>query len=214
MADVIRQPGDLDEPAKIAQDVGAQAMTVHAGGGFETDDQVDRICEDIIALTERLDFPISIETHRATCTQDIERTLRLIERHPDIRFNADFSHWYTGLEMVYGDFEQKLNDLQPVFDRVTHLHGRIGTPGCIQTPLQGYEDQPYVAHFRAMWTRVCAAFKQQATPQNVLIFAPELLWPAIYYAPVDQNGHEMSDRWQDVLIVANIFKECWAAADS
>ena len=95
---------------------------------------------------------------------------------PDIRF-ADLSHWYTGLEMVYGDFEQKLNDLQPVFDRVTHLHGRIGTPGCIQTPLKGFEDQPYVDHFRMMWSRICAAFKRQAKPDQILVFAPELLWP-------------------------------------
>ena len=65
LAEVIRQPGDLNERAQIAQDLGAQAITVHVGGGFETDHRLirratspkmDRICEDIIALSDRLCF--------------------------------------------------------------------------------------------------------------------------------------------------------------
>ena len=114
--------------------------------------------------------------------------------------------------MVYGDFDAKLDALEPVVERGTHMHGRIGTPGCIQTPLQGHEDADYVDHFRNIWTRVFKAFRRQAAPDQILIFAPELLQPAIYYAPVDRNGEEMSDRWEDVQIMAKIAKECWEAA--
>lgn len=111
--------------------------------------------------------------------------------------------------MVYGDLDAKLEALEPVFQRVTHLHGRIGTLGMIQTPLEGHEQAGYVDHFRKIWTRVFRAFRSQADTSDILVFAPELLSPAIYYAPVDQDGNEFSDRWQDALIMNKIAQECW-----
>ena len=113
--------------------------------------------------------------------------------------------------MVYGDFDAKLDALEPVFERVTHLHGRIGTPGSIQTPLQGHEGAEYVEHFRKLWTRTFQAFRRQADDTQILVFAPELLSPAIYYAPTDQNGTEYSDRWEDALIMNRIAQACWDA---
>ena len=53
--------------------------------------------------------------------QDMYRTVRAVERNPEIMINGDFSHWYTGQEMPYGDWEQKLAFIQPVFDRVGFL---------------------------------------------------------------------------------------------
>ena len=52
----------------------------------------------------------------------------LTKRFPEIRFNADFSHYYCGQEMVYGDFEAKLDFMAPIFERVGFIHGRIAAP--------------------------------------------------------------------------------------
>lgn len=204
--------GELDEEAPRQQDAGFQGMTLHVGTGLETDDEVDALVEHVVATADRLRFPISIETHRATITQDIARTLRIVDRHPEVRFNGDFSHWYTGLEMRYGDFDAKLDALEPVFARVTHMHGRIGTPGCIQTPLDGYQDALYVRHFEQIWTRVFAAFKRHNPPEALLPFAPELLPPDIFYAPTDRDGTEFSDRWIDCRLMGAIARRCWDAA--
>lgn len=212
-SDRVDNLGEIQKKARWHQDEGYQALTLHVGHGLEDDATANALVEEVVGTAEELDFPISIETHRATITQDSRRSLDFALAHPDLRFNADFSHWYTGLEMVYGDFDQRCATLQPVFDRVTHFHGRIGTPGRIQTELVGFEDKPWVGHFRQMWTACCRGFKAAATPGQILPFAPELLWGDIHYAPIDMaTGHEPGDRWADALAMCRIAQECWDAA--
>lgn len=66
----VRELGYLDEWAPKATAMGAQAMTVHVGWGLESDEQIDALCQYIIEKSQELDLPISVESHRATFTQD------------------------------------------------------------------------------------------------------------------------------------------------
>jgi len=59
---------------------------------MESDADMDAMVKDVVTASERHDFPMYVETHRATVTQDIRRTVDLVERIPDVRFNGDFSH--------------------------------------------------------------------------------------------------------------------------
>ncbi len=204
-----------------AQEAGHLCATVHVGGGNEDDDVIDRLVESVIEASTANAFPIYIETHRATITQDMWRTVQMVHRHPGIRFNGDFSHWYTGLEMPYGNFDAKLDFIQPVFDRVAFMHGRIGNSGSMQVPVTVSPALPesagsYLDDFRVMWTRAMQGFIENAGPGDVLIFAPELLRSSINYARVfpDADGvmREEADRWLDALQMVEIAKECFAAA--
>ncbi len=145
-------------------------------------------------------MPLYIETHRATITQDIWRTVEMTKRHPEIHFNGDFSHWYTGLEMPYGDITAKFDFCEPVFERVRFFHGRIGDPSCMQVDVGDGTGLTYVDHFREMWTRSCIGFLRSAKPGDYISFAPELLHPSIYYGRLMPDGKggftEYSDRWQ------------------
>src|SRR4029079_18276957 len=127
--------------------------TLHVGWGMEDDVEIDRVVGDIINASTKYDLPLYIETHRATITQDLWRTVQIAKRFPDVRFNGDFSHWYTGLEMVYGGIEKKLACAAPVFERVRFVHGRIGNPGSMQVDIGDGTNRPYVEHFKDMWTR-------------------------------------------------------------
>ena len=151
--------GGLADLARLWVDLGFECSTLHLGTGMESDDDANRLIEEVLDVSERTGLPLYIETHRATLTQDIWRTVALVERYPELRFNGDFSHWYTGLEMTYGDFEAKLAFLRPVFERTTFMHGRIGDSGCIQIPLTAPgTGEPLagaavpVEHFRRFWT--------------------------------------------------------------
>jgi len=125
-------------------------------------------------LPEKHQFPIFVETHRATMTQDIYRTVKWVERNPEIRFNGDFSHYYTGHEMIYGDFEKKLDFLAPVLERVRFIHGRIGDSCCMQIEVTDLE-ATHVKHFREFWIRSFVGFLKTARPGDYFCFAPELL---------------------------------------
>ncbi|MFO1528212.1 MAG: hypothetical protein U1F77_00435 [Kiritimatiellia bacterium] len=217
----INSPGEADAVTARHAGQGDMCLTVHAGWGIEDDPEVFRLVEAILAASDRHRLPVFIETHRATITQDMWRTVQLVKAFPDIRFNGDFSHYYTGQEMVYGGMEMKLAFLQPVFDRVGFLHGRISSPGCMQVPvddessrpLQAHGEVDYLGHYRAMWTRAMAGFLRSAGPGDVLIFAPELLSGRHYYARLfpDASGRlaEESDRYRQALIYQRIARACF-----
>ena len=192
---------------------GAIGSTYHVGWGMEDDARIDEIAQAIIEASASTGLPMFIETHRATMFQDMYRTVKAVERNPGIMINADFSHWYTGQEMPYGDWEEKLRFMQPVIDRVGFFHGRIGNSSHIQVGVDGSE--LHVTHFRDLWMRSMRAFIRQAKPGCILPFTPEILPESINYARkfrVDDEWREESDRWQQALLYFDIAADCWRDA--
>ena len=216
--------GGMLEQAQRFVDQGFACATLMVGTGLESDDDASRLMEEILSASAAARIPLYVETHRATATQDIWRTLRLVERFPELRFNGDFSHWYTAHDLPIGDFEAKLDLMAPVFERVRYLHGRIGTSGCIQVDIGDgrSEGQPHVDHFRSLWTRAAAGFIAGAAadpvppPDLQLGFAPELLPNEFGYAIKVPNAHgepeELGDRWQQALVLTDLAEECFASA--
>lgn len=210
-------PADAETIASRHKQTGALATSLHVGTGLESDDETDRLVASVLDASARHGFPLFIETHRGTVTQDVRRTLDLTERFPDIRYNADLSHWYTGQSLDYGDFAAKLDALEPVFQRVRYIHGRIGTSCCMQVGVSGPDDQSeHVQHFRALWRRVCSGFLKTAEAGEILPFAAELLPHtlrlgerriSIGYAHLHE-GEETTDRWEQAEILWAIMSRC------
>jgi hypothetical protein len=220
----VDKPGEAGELAKRFKELGHEACTLHVGTGFEDDAQMDQLVGAVLEASARFDFPMYIETHRATITQDVWRTIQLARRLPEVRFNGDFSHYYTGQELVYGDIEAKWRMMGPIFERVRFMHGRIGSPGCMQVDIgegrspvaQAFGNHDFLAHFREMWTRAMQGFLATAQSDDYLVFAPEILAPAIYYARKfagsDGKLREESDRYAQALVYARIARDCFAEA--
>jgi hypothetical protein len=211
----------LAEQAKRWSDLGFACCTLMVGTGFEDHDTAARLIDEVVTASLDAKIPLYVETHRATLTQDAWRTLQLIERFPEIRFNGDFSHWYTGLDLSFGDVDEHLDLLEPVFSRVRYLHGRVGTPGCIQVDVGDgtkVDEQP-LADFTKMWKRAMRGFLRFAhedpvPPHNLeLGFAPELLPPELGYARLTQSSEgqliEESDRWEQALVLTEIAQACF-----
>jgi hypothetical protein len=215
----VNQPQEADALARRCTVVGAECATVHLGWGFEDDAEACALIEALFEASIKYGIPLYPETHRATVFQDMWRTICSTGRFPELRFNADYSHWYTGQEMVYGGLEWKWERLTPVFERIGFMHGRIGDPGAIQVEIRGADDQrSFVKHFREMWTRTFSAFLHQAEPGDYLCFTPEVLPASIFYSrmKVDERNREVeaADRWEQSLILAEIAQECFAKAQA
>jgi hypothetical protein len=208
-----------EEAAGLAERMagdGYECATIHLGWGLEDDNEAARLIEGVLNASVRLRIPLFVETHRATIFQDMWRTVMFVRRFPEIRINGDFSHWYTGQEMVYGGFEKKFDFIEPVLERVGFMHGRIGNPGCMQVRID--PNATYTGHFKRLWTAVFRYFLGTAQPGNAIYFAPELLAPDIYYARTfaDREGRavEESDRWEQSLVLKKIAEECFETAKS
>jgi hypothetical protein len=208
----VNEPADAFRLAEQARSLALECLTLHVGWGIEDDNFANALIGSVLEARARFGIPLYPETHRATIFQDMWRTVNFLRTFPELEFNGDFSHWYTGSEMVYGGFERKLQFIQPVIERARFLHGRIGNPGCMQVDLSSEtEAEPiYVTHFRQLWTAVFAAWLH-TQPETFFCFAPELLAPSIFYARAF-SGKEESDRWQQSLMLCRIARECFASA--
>lgn len=217
----ITKPSEAIAIANQHSEWGFVASTWHVGTGFEADDEMNALIGALLDAEAKTGLPIFIETHRATITQDVRRTLDLIDRFPTLRFNADLSHWYSGLEMPYGDFEAKLDLLEPVFERVGFMHGRIGHSSTMQLPLAEARQHPCWAHYQDMWSRCLKGFDRSFKKKPDLIFAPELLPARIEYEGQEHflnyareiHGQESSDRWSEALELVQVIEELAAQKD-
>jgi hypothetical protein len=223
--DRINSPEEASAVAQKHAARGDLCITVHAGWGIEDDDAVFRLVEAVLTAGEKHALPIFLETHRATITQDVWRTVKIAEKFPEIRFNGDFSHYYCGQELVYGDWVAKLEFMEPIFSRIGFMHGRIASPGCMQVPIgddfssappQAHGVANYLEHFKELWTRAMAGFLGGAGKGDVLIFAPELLSGTYYYARLfpDAAGQmkEESDRYAQAILLRDLARLCFDRA--
>ena len=225
-SDRVNLPNEADAVVARHAALGHDCLTLHVGWGLEDDAGLDRLVEAVLFASDRHKLPVFIETHRATITQDLWRTVQLTKRFPEVRFNGDFSHFYTGQELAYGDLATKLEFMRPIFDRVSFMHGRIGSSGCIQVAIDAGQGRPpaangvdnFLEHFKALWTHAMLGFLRNAGPGDCLVFCPELLSSAYYYARrfPDATGAwvEESDRYREALVYNEIARTCFAAAQA
>jgi hypothetical protein len=210
----VNLPADAWRLARQARRLGLGQLTIHLGWGLEDEAEGLALIDAVLEASDGEGVSMHVETHRATLFQDIWRTVRFVEQRPELRFTADLSHWYTGLEFVYGGIDRKLAFISPVLDRVDSMHGRIGDPGCMQVDIgerPWVDARPYVEHFRAMWARAFEGFLARRGPEADFIFAPELLSPAIYYGR-QTDGREESDRWAQALVLVTLARETFDQA--
>jgi sugar phosphate isomerase/epimerase len=209
----VNTPADAGALAEEAHDEGLECLTLHVGWGTENDDEAAALIGAILEAAAKHSIPLYPETHRATIFQDPWRTLQFLARFPELEFNGDFSHWYTGTEMVYGGFDNKLAFIRPVLGRIAFLHGRIGNPGCMQVDIGdgSSEQRPFIDHFRALWTESFLGFLRRRPLFDSFCFTPELLGPEFYYARTF-GGREETNRWEQSLVLIRVAHECFAEA--
>ena len=82
-------PGGLLGQARRWSDNGFACCTLMLGTGLEDDDTADRLVDEVLSASTTAGIPLYVETHRGTLTQDAWRTVRLVDRFPDLRLNLN-----------------------------------------------------------------------------------------------------------------------------
>jgi len=209
----VNAPADAGRLAAEARAQDLECLTLHVGWGNEETDEAHRLIGAVLDASIQHRVPLYVETQRATIFQDTWRTVSFVREFPELRFNGDFSNWYTGLEFVYGDFDAKVAFIQPVIERTDFMHGRIGNPCVMQVDVGSFEESgrlPFVQHFRTLWSKVFQAFLAREGTAGVFRFAPELLSARIFYAR-EIDGKEESDRWNQARVLTEIARDCFRA---
>jgi len=217
----IDSPNHSDGLIAAHVDAGVASTTLHVGTAFDDDNALDRFAGALLEAAARHGHTVLVETHRGTVTQDAWRTLRWVERFPDLRFSLDASHWVVGGELDYGGgFTDRVPLFDPVLRRSPMVQGRIASGGAIQV---GVDDPgPWQAHAIALWTRAFVLRRKEA-PNEPIAFCPELLPHVVGeawfgYAPVRPRAdspsglEETTDRFAEALRLFDIADSCAASA--
>lgn len=210
--------GQMREQTMRWRDAGCDCSTVQLGTGLEDDAEMLRLAEAMLAISTELDHPVYLETHRATMTQDIRRTLDLIEKLPDLRFNGDFGHWYIGHELTYGDMDMKFEAMRPVFERTRFMHLRVSSNAFGQLTASDPAEARHLDYYRRMWTASFAGFLRDSAPGDYFAVHPELLPARAFYPKMlpgpDGAMREESDRWTESAFLIEVARQCFAEAEA
>jgi sugar phosphate isomerase/epimerase len=147
-----------------------------------------------------------VETHRGNIPESLNQALALIELMPEVRFTGDLSHAVVIGEFYGWEDERAIDRLDPILQRVSHLHGRISNGEQIQVDV-GDGSGETAQFFVKLWARAMFHWRSGAGPGDIFPFASELGPPR--YAITLPDGSEFSDRWAQSLVMKQLAEQAW-----
>ncbi|MGA2058370.1 MAG: sugar phosphate isomerase/epimerase [Bradyrhizobium sp.] len=158
-------------------------------------------------LGEEAQVAVNIETHRDRMTTDLLFTLQLLDCFPDLRLTADLSHYLVGREFAWPVDDTNHAMIHRILDNSWAIHGRIASREQVQISFRFPQHQNWLDLFLGWWEYAIRSWKKRADRDATLTFLCELGPPP--YAITGANGRELSDRWQDALVLKDKIRSLW-----
>lgn len=165
-----------------------------------------------IEQSNRLGVPIQFETHRNCITNDLYTTLQLIDAVPEMRLCADLSHFLLDREFPYPIAARDQAHIRRILERADSIQGRVASREQIQVPLAFPQNRKWLELFLDWWELGFRLWRQRMPVDETLIFLCELGPPE--YAITGADGHELSDRWEESLVLRDYARRIWNKLDS
>lgn len=208
-AAVAKEADDLLPAIELAHRMRADYLCVRVPGSLESSPKIADLLDEMYDVVNDAGLPLFIETHRGDVTQDLRRTVKVINRLKKIRFAGDFSQYVLagGLE---GPWNEEIRDhFEQIAGRCGSWRGRVSLGHQIQNDIgDGSGEMP--RQFTKIWTTGMSAWLKKSRPGDVLPFTCELE-PAPG-AIMDSGGREISDRWEQSAVIKRLAEEAWSAA--
>ncbi len=142
-------------------------------------------------LEQELGIPVVHEVHRGRATFSTTSTAALLERMPDLKLAADFSHWCCVHESLLQDQGQLL---ERAIARSFHVHARVGHPeGPQVSDPRAPEWQAALEAHLGWWQRIVDRRRAEGAEQ--LTICPEF-GPPDYMPTLPYTRQPVSDLWQ------------------
>jgi sugar phosphate isomerase/epimerase len=191
--------------------LGAEYLIVHVAHAFMSDEEVAKLVRAGYQVATGEGLPMMLETHRATVTENLYRTYHLLERVPELRLTGDFSHYVVGGDMGGLPAAEQITRLRPLLDRVDSMHARISNGEQVQVDV-GTGNGPLAQAWVEIWAETFRHWRQQVQPGNWFPFSSELGPPT--YSILGLEGREISDRWEQSLVMKRLIQQAWAKSQA
>jgi len=159
-------------------------------------------------IADEAGLPVLFETHRDRMTTDLFYTLQLIDAIPPMRLTADLSHYMLGREFRWPVSDENHRLIERILDRAYAFHGRVASREQVQVQLEFPHHRPWLDLFLDWWREGFSRWRSRAAEGDRLIFTTEL-GPPRWYAISGPDGEEMSDRWEEALMLRREVQAVW-----
>lgn len=198
---------DLRPALHLAKDVGSPFVIVIGQVMPLSVAEMVPVIEEWMRIGREEGVSLQFETHRNCITNDMFSTLLLLDAIPGMRLAADLSHYVVDREMmlpITPDYQAQVGRL---LERSDSFQGRVANRCQVQLPLHFPQHRPWIEVFRDWWRRGFRSWQARNPEGADCLFLCEL--GPRDYAITDANGEELSDRWEEALLLARWAKEDW-----
>ncbi|MEC8727164.1 MAG: sugar phosphate isomerase/epimerase [Pseudomonadota bacterium] len=196
----------LEDTLIMAKDFGAPFVDVIGPVMPLSVDGMIPVIRTWMDMADRIGMPIQFETHRNCITNDLFSTLCLIDAIPEMRLCADLSHFVVDREFKLPMSRDELNMISRILERSDSFQGRVASRQQIQLQLDFPQHQKWVELFKIWWREGLNSWLERNEDGDCL-FLCELGPPE--YAMTDSNGVEMSNRWEEALMIKGWIEDMW-----
>ena len=202
---------DLGETMRMAKDFGAPFVDVIGQVMPLSVEGMIPVIRRWIDMSHDIGMPIQFETHRNCITNDLYATLCLVDAVPEMRLCADLSHFVVDREFKLPLDSRDEGLIQRIIERSDSFQGRVASRQQIQLQLDFPQHAKWVELFKGWWHDGLASWRRRNS-QGDCIFLCELGPPE--YAMTDKDGREMSNRWEEALLIRKWIMEMWEGLEA
>ena len=168
--------------------------------------------EGWLQLANEAGLELHIETHRDRMTTDLFFTLHLLDRFPELRLTGDLSHYVVGREFAWPVSEENHAYMHRIIDNCWGFHGRVASREQVQVQISFAHQKDWVDLFMGWWEYGFRSWRKRAPRDATLTFLCEL--GPKEYAMTGPDGYELSDRWQEALMLKDMVRDLWGGIEA
>jgi hypothetical protein len=199
---------ELQPVLEIASEFGCHHLTIQADSRPRTLQQAIHLIEGWQRLAEQVDFPVLLETHRYRITNDLHFTLDILKEMPDLKLLADLSHYVVGREIPLPLAADDQAQIETILHNSWGFHGRVASCEQVQVPISFEQHRPWLELFQGWWRYGMEDWLIRGDFTGSLSFTCELGPPP--YAITGRDGRDITDRWEEALLMKDLIRHIWS----
>src|SRR5262245_806624 len=201
---ILQSVEEVRHGLEICKRTGAKYYVIVAGSAFMSDEAMVAFARESIQASVEVGIPLLFETHRHSLTESAYRVRKLIDRVPEIRFCADLSHYVVSGSLGGGSAAEWVGLWAPILDRCYSFQCRISNGEQVQVDV-GDGSSKLAQKWVDLWAEILRRWLKHSQRGDMFPVTTELGPPG--YSIVDLQGAEISDRWEQSLVMKRLTEQ-------